>query len=366
MKQFIVSFLCIGALILSSACTIQTSQGTSSNQNPEQAADETSQIPVTWTDLHLTGRLIYVVADFAGGSSKGGLRVALRSLDLATGKVEKIFETETGGWIRSLAVSPDNKNLVIGYAPPADRSSPTEELYLLSVDGSQPPQLVFTPPTDDDQYDQPDWSPDGKYLYFTHFNLQSTTSGYDIMRLVYPDGKPELLVSNAYWPRVSTDGSQIAYVAISSVFSANGPNQLFLANADGTNPHPVPLSGSEWTHNIIDAPLFLPDGKNILFSAPVQKQSSAPSWVDKITGVTVAHAHGTIPSDWWSVPLAGGKPVRLTHLYAPGLFADLSPDSKFIASYSSSGIVVMDLQGGSLTQIVSYTGGIVGTLRWIP
>jgi Tol biopolymer transport system component len=126
------------------------------------------------------------------------------------------------------------------------------------------------------------------------------------------------------------------------------------------------LSGSDWKHNIIDAPLFLPDGKTILFSAPVQKQSSVPSWVDKITGVTVVHAHGTIPSDWWSVPLAGGEPVRLTHLYTPGLFADLSPDSKFIASYGSSGIVVMDLQGGNLTQIVNYTGGIVGAVRWIP
>jgi len=198
MKQFIVFLLCIGALILNSACTIQTSQGTSFNQNPEQAVDETSQITVTWSSLNLTGRLIYIVADLTGGSSKGGLRVALRSLDLVTGKVEDIFETDTGGWIRSLAVSPDNKNLVIGYAPPADRSSPTEGLYILPVDGSQPPQLIFTLPTEHDQYDQPDWSPNGKYLYFTHFDpLSTTTAGYNIMRMAYPGGKPELLFSNA-------------------------------------------------------------------------------------------------------------------------------------------------------------------------
>ena len=111
--------------------------------------------------------------------------------------------------------------------------------------------------------------------------------------------------------------------------------------------HSIPLSGSDWTHNIIDAPLFLPDGRSILFSAPVQRQSSAPSWVEKLMGITVVHAHGYIPSDWWSVPLAGGEPVRLTHVYSPGLFASLSPDAKYIASYSSSGIFVMDLQGGT-------------------
>jgi Tol biopolymer transport system component len=234
----------------------------------------------------------------------------------------------------------------------------------MPLDGFQAPRLLFTPPTDDDQYDQLTSSPDGKYLYFTHFNLQSTTTGYEIMRLAYPDGKPELVVSQAYWPCISADGSYLAYVSI-SVFSANGPNELFLANADGTAAHAVPLSGSEWMHNIIDAPLFLPDGKSILFSAPVSRQSSALRWMDKVLGVTVAHAHGSIPSDWWSVPIIGGEPTRLTRVYSPGLFASLSPDGRFIASYSANGIFVMNLQGGDLTQIVNYTGGISGAVSWI-
>jgi hypothetical protein len=87
--------------------------------------------------------------------------------------------------------------------------------------------------------------------------------------------------------------------------------------------------------------------------------------MDRLFGVTVAHAHGYIPSDWWSVPLSGGEPARLTRVYSPGLFASLSPDSRVIASYSASGIFVMDLQGGALTQIVNYTGGIAGGVVWI-
>jgi Tol biopolymer transport system component len=304
-----------------------------------------------------------VVADFKGGSSKGGLRVALRSLDLLNGNVTTIFETEVGGWIRNIAIAPDLKNLIVSYAPPSDPAKgPREELYALPLDGSGSPQLLFTPPTDQDEYNQPEWSPDGKYLYFTHYNSQSS-SFYEIMRLAYPNGKPESLVKQAYWPRLSADGSQLAYV---SIFTANGPNELFIANVDGTDAHTVQLSGSSWVHSIIDAPVFLPDGKSMLFSAPIPAQSSAPSWVNRLLGITVAHAHGYIPSDWWSVPLAGGEPTRLTRVYSPGLFADLSPDSKFIVSYSSSGIFAMDLHGGELTQIVNYTGGISGAVRWIP
>jgi Tol biopolymer transport system component len=155
----------------------------------------------------------------------------------------------------------------------------------------------------------------------------------------------------------------MAYV---SVVSANGPNGLFIANADGTDAHAVPLSGPGWMNSIIDAPLILPDGQTILFSAPIPTQSSTPTWIEKLMGITVVHAHGSIPSDWWTIPLSGGVPTRLTHVYSPNLFASFSPDSRYIASYSASGIFVMNPKGGDLTQIVSYTGGILGMVRWIP
>jgi Tol biopolymer transport system component len=362
MKLFLWFLLGSSALMLNSACAIQISQQ-SSPSNASQPVDESAQIPVTWGSLHLTGTLIYVVADFKGGSEKGGLRVALRSLDLVSGKVGTIFETEVGGWIRSLAVAPDFKNLIISYSPAPDSPfAGKEELYILPADGSRPPQLLFTPPSVHDQYFQPDWSPDGKSIYFAHLNDQASVR-YEVMRLAYPDGKPESLIEQAYWPRLSADGSHLAYV---SVFSANGPNRLFIANPDGTQTQAVSLAGSSWPNSIIDAPLFLPDGQTILFSAPIPVQSSAPSWVDKLMGVTVVHAHGSIPSDWWSVPITGGEPTRLTHVYSPGLFASLSPDSNYIASYSATGIFVMTPQGGDLTQIVNYTGGIPGAVSWIP
>jgi Tol biopolymer transport system component len=143
-----------------------------------------------------------------------------------------------------------------------------------------------------------------------------------------------------------------------------GKNKIFVANADGSNAQEVILSGA-WTPDIIDAPIFSPDGQSILFSAPIPPQGSAPSWIEKLFGVQVAKAH-SIPSDWWSVPLTGGNITRITNIGATGLIASLSPDKRFIASYSGNGLFVMSPDGTNLTLLIPDTGGIPGTVNWIP
>jgi len=179
--------------------------------------------------------------------------------------------------------------------------------------------------------------------------------------MAYPDGQLEKLVDKAYWPRISPDSSRMVYV---SENPADGTNKLMVANADGGNPQEVPLTG-QVIPNIIDAPLFTPDGGSILFSAVSPVQSSAPTWVDRLMGVINASAH-SIPSDWWEVPISGGTPVQLTHIQAPGLYADYSPENEFIASFSGTGIFVMNPQGTGGAMLINDVGGILGTVDWIP
>jgi len=235
----------------------------------------------------------------------------------------------------------------------------------MPLDASNQLQPLFTPPTSMDQYTQAEWSPDGKYIYFVHYNdndppLPGPTPDYDILRIMYPNGQPEKIAEHAFWPRISLDSNRIVY--ISQDLTADR-NEVFLANADGSAPQKIEFSGSQ-IPEIVDAPIFSPDGQTILFSVPTPTQAYQPNWLDNLTGVQVIKAH-SIPSDWWSVPVTGGVPSQLTKLQTFNLFASLSPDRKHIASVSGEGIFVIDLDGSNLTRIVSNQS-LHRTVSWIP
>jgi len=351
-------------------CSINISQPLPStvsvpNSEPENSSGTNTQIPVPWSDLKLSGKLVYISSEVGSSSKRLSLKMSILSRDLKTGEFTTVFRAPDGAWIGYANVSPDNEQLIMSYSLPQNDTASTsfklQVLYTMPLDGSNPPQLLFAPPSDKDEYYQPEWSPDGQYIYFTHANYQSATT-YEIMRMAYPNGKPEQVVDQAYWPRLSRDGDRLVYVSIDP---ETGKNKLFVAKSDGAQASPIPLLGTSWTSTFIDTPMFSPDNQTILFSGPSQQQSSSLNWIEKLTGVRVALAHASIPSDWWSVPLTGGEPAQLTHIYSLGLFGSLSPDMKYVASYSVDGIFVMQPDGKSLTKVVSTTGSTSGTVSWI-
>ena len=324
----------------------------------------TTTIPVTWANLNLTGKLIYINAS---QGSNGNPNLSIQALDLITGVITTIFQGPELSWIYYVTISPDEKQLVMSYSVPSQNQGPISQLlYVMPLDGSTEPQLLITPPTIYDQYVQAEWSPDGKYIYYVHYSYENQPINqhypiYEIFRMAYPGGQPEKIADQAFWPRLSPDSSHLAYV---SMDPANGTNKLFLANADGSNAQEVARSGP-WTPNIIDAPIFSPDGQSILYSAVSPTQSYKPKWFEKLLGIQIAEAH-TIPSDWWSVPLTGGVVTQLTHIQAAGLFASIAPDKRYIVSYSANGLFVMNPDGTGLTMLIPDMGGIIGTVDWIP
>ena len=160
-------------------------------------------------------------------------------------------------------------------------------------------------------------------------------------------------------PRVSPDSSKLVYVSVDPV---TGKNDLFVANTDGTNAQEIDL-GSLQASSIKDAPFFTSDGQSVLFNAPGPTQSYQPNWLDRLMGVQIAKAHG-LPSDWWSVPVSGGEPRRLTQIQSMYLFARMSPDKQHVVSYSMQGLFVMDLDGSNLTSIIPDPSG--NTVDWLP
>ena len=323
----------------------------------------TRTVPVTWSGLNLTGSLVYISPPVTGEAS---FFIRIQKLNLMTGEITPIFTTSGYDWIYYVSVSPDARQLVMSYMPPPQGDvTSSRALYMMSLDGTTPPRALFSPPTPDDHYVHAEWSPDGKYIYYAHYNFNVRLPGrfepvYDIFRMSYPDGQTEKIADNAFWPRISSDSMKLVYVSINP---ESGKNELYVADADGSNSKRIILSGSS-APEIIDAPIFSPDGGSIIFSAPPPVQAYQPNWLDRLMGIRVVKAH-EIPSDWWSVPIVGGTPTRLTQLQTIRLFASLSPDKKHLASLSGEGIFVMDQVGSNLTQLLSDPG-VSGTVNWIP
>jgi Tol biopolymer transport system component len=330
--------------------------GCSININPSVADGPRQNAGVPWNNLHLTGTLVYN----AGTIQNERINISIQSLNLITAEVVTIFQAPNGSWINSVAVSPDATQLLISYKPSISAGGSTA-LYIMPLDSSQPPQLLFNPPTEKDHYVQSGWSADGKYIYFGHINFE-VSPNFDIMRMSYPGGKPELLIENGYWPRLSADGTHLVYVASDP---ESGVNSLFVSNADGTNAEEVPVTNLS-IPTIIDAPMFSTDNQTILFSSPIGMPAYSPNLLDKLMGVRCALANGSLPSDWWSVPISGGEATPLTRLRSASLYGTYSPDANYIASYSATGIFVMKPDGTEVTMIVSDVGGIAGTVNWLP
>ena len=378
MKIYLLVWSLIFALAFSS-CSIQVEQPTvatpastsesisptvsSGGNSPQTNIVTTTQVPVTWGDLSLSGRLVYI----NGTSVDNVFSLQIQVLNLATGEVTTIFNAPKYSWIYYITVSPDNTQVVMSYSPPPGDNPVDQDLYIMPLDGSQAPKLLFTPPTKDDDYAEVEWSPDGKYIYFTHVNFQITPQPnqiypfYEIYRMTFPDGKPEKVAEKAFWPRVSSDSSHMAYISVDLFLREN---KLYIADSNGKNAHEVVLKGQQ-IPEVKDAPIFSPDGQTLIFSAPVPVQSYQPNWFDKLMGVRIARAHN-VPSEWWSVPVTGGTITQLTNIQTTNLFASFAPDGKHIASHSTSGIFVMKPDGSQLTMLVSNPQAVPGTVSWIP
>jgi Tol biopolymer transport system component len=379
MKAHFATWFLVFSLVLSS-CSIQVEQPTamtpapplesnspapsSGESNPQTNIVSTSQVPVTWGDLNLTGRLVYI----NGTVVDDVFSLQIQVLNLVTGDVTTIFNAPKYSWIYYVTVSPDNTQVLMSYSPPPGENQPADQdLYIMPLDGSQAPKLLFTPPAKEDDYVEVEWSPDGKYIYFTHVNFQITPQPdqiyplYEIYRIAFPDGKPESVAEKAFWPRVSSDSSQIAYISVDLFLREN---KLFIGDSNGENAHEVILKGQQ-IPEVKDAPIFSPDGQTLMFSAPVPAQAYQPNWLDKLMGVRVAKAHN-VPSDWWSVPVTGGNITQLTNIQTTNLFASFAPDGKHIASHSTSGIFVMKPDGSELTMLIPNPQAVPGTVTWIP
>ena len=325
------------------------------------------QLPVTWAGLNLTGSLVFLTAT-GSLESNTGLAPILAQLDLRTGALRTLFAAPPGALLSSGSLAPDGTQLALAYAPPTANGEIQYGylgIYLLPGDGQGEPRAILDQTQDKHAYFQPTWSPDSAYIYYTHYDPHLDANGYytptyTVERWDVPAGRAETIVAGAYWPRLSDDGRQLAYVTLDAT---NTHNELYVAGPEGQAARRLDLPASL----IIDVPLFSPDGQWIYFSA-ADLSFPARNWLDRLWGVQTAEAADnphSLPADWWRVPTAGGPAEQIIPLYGTALYGAFSPDGRHLAFVSGEGVYVVDPTGQNLTALVTEVP-LVGTLDWRP
>lgn len=293
--------------------------------------------------------------------------VKLEYFELDTFKETVVYEFPEGSYVSTAETSPDQEQIVIGYYPvfgEFDIPANVQALFILPADGSGEPTPLLVPEETNESLIYPTWSPDGDYVYFSRY-IQDFEDGeflsiLTVERVSYPGGEVEVIIENAYLPKVSPDGNSLIFVSIASDEDLG----LFISDIDGGNQRPIiQVEG----FNIIDAPAFSPDSKSVIFSIPEEAtQTSSRTWLDWLMGVTVAKAH-SVPSDWWVVDIENGVPEKLTNLTTIALNGDFSEDGDQIASIYIDGLFIMNKDGSELEYLELGNGDIpFGTLDWVP
>ena len=317
---------------------------------PAVETEEPEGEPPPWAALGLTGELVFIAFDSDREQN-------IYKLDLVTGELLSLFEAPEGTLLTDVAASPDGNQIVFAFAPPVPEGEVQfgfTDLYTMPADGSADAVPVLERTDSTETFFNLSW-PLEDMIYYAHFapttgELGETVYLSQVERMRISDGATELLAETASWPRVSRDGSRLAYV--------NDINDLIIADPDGSNAS-VFIEGESYP--AIDAPFFSLENEWLYFSA-IDPAEASLSWLDRLLGVRVASAHN-VPSDWWRQPLAGDGAERLTNIFETGMYGDISEDDAHIAFITSNGVQVMNPDGSGVFRLLEISA--TGTLNWI-
>ena len=284
----------------------------------------------------------------------------LLMIDLASGEETNLFTAAKDAWLSEVAASPDGERLLLAYAPQPEQNQAQigfTSLYVMLADGSGEPELLLPKEDPSESFFNISWPLD-EYVYYAHFapsvdDLGAVTYGSRVERVHLPAAEVEVLAEDAAWPRLSSDGSRLAYVT--------GGGDLVISAANGASPEV--RVGSE-LYTAVDAPLFSVDGDQLYFSAVELEPKASLSPLDKLLGVKIAQAH-SVPSDWWRVPVEGGQePEQLTTIDKVGLYGDFDASGRHLYFVAADGVYVMGSAGEALTQLLTIP--TVPTIDWAP
>lgn len=175
--------------------------------------------------------------------------------------------------------------IILSWSPKDDAilfsedNAKTLDLYVIGSNGSGLNQVTNTT-TLDEVY--PHWSPSGNEIIFVQIDPEIAGSG--TIMLANPDGTNQRKIteiSGDYsYPRISPDGSRIAYVHM-----AGDCDQIFTMDLDGNNISPL-TAETEFKCDNIDGLDWSPDGTQIVFQTNQGAPGTSRMWVIPSNGST--------------------------------------------------------------------------------
>lgn len=257
--------------------------------------------------------------------------------------------------------SPDGSKVVFEQdALNAQAPLPTS-ILVVGADGSGLTPLVKAPDAAS-AFDWPVISPDLKFVYYTLLGAKGKS---EIDRVPLQGGAPEKVLDDARQAVLSSDGKHMAFLR----FNLNRfTTSLWVSDPAGQN---AELLLNENAFLAIMAPRFSPDGQGILFSA-----SGPPR--------TALHAHNVLPErpcepfllcvfatplyadglpwDLWVMSVDGARTQQLTSVGADSPWPAWSRDGKYVVFMDTSGVYIVDVEQGTITQLNQNAGH--GVLDW--
>jgi Tol biopolymer transport system component len=262
--------------------------------------------------------------------------------------------TPTGvNYLINPVFSPDSFR--IAFAAEPNPASGNADIFLVNATGGAPTQITTGGGLG------PAFTPDGKLL----FTRLSSTS-FDLWKM-NPDGTGQALIltaDDANSPAISPDGSKIAFGGLDFVGGYSGYD-ITLANADGTG-RTVLIGGA----NNNQEPSFSPDGSRIVFTSDRSRPSRTSAPGDQ--ELWIMNADGTNPFQLTFSPTGGanGLSTSFHPSWAPGsvglpglVSVSFAPPSVIGGFTTTQGTVILSERapvGGIVVTLSSASPSLVG------
>jgi hypothetical protein len=225
--------------------------------------------------------------------------------------------------------SPDGKSIAFAYSPKTDAQDvPASDIWAINPDGSSARQLVAHGTNESLQ--DPAWSLDGRYLYFTVESTDPSSTATDgsgvpigtrhIDRLDTSTHIRTQWMPSALMPAGGDESGSMVYLedvqekGADPASAASVGQRLICVKADGISKS---VLVNDNAYIAMFTPSISPDGKWVAFAAINVPRMGSNKDFDFFSWLglepEIAQAHG-LPWEMFIVPTDGGKPIKATSL----------------------------------------------------